>query len=246
MVKKEPKTSSSKICEEIKESSGTKVHPRTVRRVLKNEGYNARVCRKKPFISKVNQKKRLDFAKEFLNHPQSFWNNVLFSDERKFCVYRSDGRVVVWRKAGSELRQKILRTPVKHGGGAVMVWGCMAASGVGELVFIDEIMKKKKLYLKILKENLRKSAENLNLGNDFYFQQDNDPKHTAEMVRLWILYNSPHTLKTPLQSPDINPIEHLWDVLDKRVREHYMTSKRQLKELVQAEWKNTGTDVTRT
>jgi transposase len=235
IVEKEPKASSSKVRAELLEFSGKEVHSRTVRRVLNKAQYNARVCRKKPLISKVNQAKRLSFAKEYQKHSIIFWDKVLFSDESKFNVYRSDGRVMVWRKPGTELQKKHIQATVKHGGSSVMVWGCMAASGVGELVFIDGIMKKEQ-YLNILKQNMKKSAEKLGIGNDFYFQQDNDPKHTAEVVRLWLLYNTPHQLKTPPQSPDMNPIEHLWDVLDRRVRQHHITSQKQLKEILRDEW----------
>lgn len=84
----------------------------------------------------------------------------------------------------------------------------------------------------------------MGLADDFYFQQDNDPKHTAEIVRLWIVYHTPHTLKTPPQSPDLNPIEHLWDELGRRMRQHSITSKTQLKERLLQEWQNIGLEVT--
>ncbi|KAH8419574.1 hypothetical protein KR222_006966, partial [Zaprionus bogoriensis] len=68
---------------------------------------------------------------------------------------------------------------VKHGGGNVMVWGCMAASGVGNLVFIDEKMDKT-VFLNILKENLMPSVHKLGLSDERWsFQQDNDPKHSS-------------------------------------------------------------------
>ncbi|GFS75483.1 uncharacterized protein TNCV_1640891 [Trichonephila clavipes] len=75
-------------------------------------------------------------------------------------------------------------------------------------------------YINTLKENLKQNAQDLNLGDDFWFQQDNDPKHTAHNVKLWLLYNIKNQLRSPPQSPDLNPIEHLWDLLERKIRQH--------------------------
>ncbi|KAJ4447687.1 hypothetical protein ANN_09695 [Periplaneta americana] len=64
---------------------------------------------------------------------------LFFSDENKFNVFGSDGRQMVWRKPKEEMKTKNLRATVKHGRGNVMIWGCMSASVVGELVFIEDI-----------------------------------------------------------------------------------------------------------
>ncbi|GFX80947.1 transposable element Tc1 transposase [Trichonephila clavipes] len=85
----------------------------------------------------------------------------------------------------------------------------MAATGVGNLVIIDGIMKQYS-YLNTLKNNLSLSASKLELDEFFTFQQDNEPKHTARVVREWLLYNGRKQVKTPPQSSDFNPIEHLW------------------------------------
>ena len=95
-----------------------------------------------------------------------------------------------------------------------MVWGCMGASGVGNLAIIEGILDKYKC-MQILQDNLVQSAGKLGLEGNFHFQQDNDPKHTAYIVKHWIIYNVPHILETPPRSPDINPIEHLWAEIDR-------------------------------
>ncbi|GFW81564.1 transposable element Tcb1 transposase [Trichonephila clavipes] len=59
---------------------------------------------------------------------------------------------------------------------------------------------------------------------------DNDgPKHTARVVREWLLYNVRKQVKNPLQSPDLNPIEHLWDYLDRQIRKQEIKTKNDLK-----------------
>ncbi|KAK3570047.1 hypothetical protein QTP86_009593 [Hemibagrus guttatus] len=71
---------------------------------------------------------------------------------------------------------------VKHGGGHIMLWGCFSASGTGNLVKVDGIMKKED-YLKILVENLVASAHKLNLPENWTHQQNNDLEHTARVVK---------------------------------------------------------------
>ncbi len=69
--------------------------------------------------------------------PSQFWNNILWRDETKINLYQSDGKRRVWRRKGTAHDPKHTTSSVKHGGGSVMAWACMAASGTGSLVFID-------------------------------------------------------------------------------------------------------------
>ena len=130
--------------------------------MLKKEGFNGRVSRKKPYINEINRRRRLQFAREHVDKEKSWWDNVIFADESKFNVFGSDGQQYVWRKKNEELAKKNLLPTVKHGGGNVMVWGCMAAGGVGELVFIDRKMDQH-VYLNIKRNNLIQSAESLGI-----------------------------------------------------------------------------------
>ena len=237
MVKENPRISAAKIVGNVKNMFGKDIHKDTIRKHLKKSGYHGRVARRKPYISETNRKKRVAFAKEYINKPLEFWNRVIFSDESKYCIFGIKGRQIVWRKNSTAFDKENLIPTVKHGAGGVLVWGCMGANGVGNLHFIENIMDHK-TYIDILKENLQSSADKIDLGNDFWFQQDNDPKHTAHNTKLWLLYNVKKQLCTPPQSPDLNPIEHLWDLLEKKIRLHQISSKQMLKEVLLREWEN--------
>ena len=56
---------------------------------------------------------------------------VLFSDESKFNLVGSDGHLWCWRRPGEEFDSCFTKKVVKHGGGNIMVWGCLTAKGVG-------------------------------------------------------------------------------------------------------------------
>ncbi|GFS71123.1 transposable element Tc1 transposase [Trichonephila clavipes] len=184
-IRLNPRLRASQIANYIRERFKKTLHEDTIRKILKKAGYHGRVARKKPHILAVNRQKRLDFANAHVNKPPQFWEKVLFSDESKFCIFGINARMLVWRKQGTALEKENLVPiyTVKYGGGGVMVWGCMAANGVGRLTFIDSTFNHMGC-INILKENLKQSAQDLNLGDDFWFQQDNDPKHTAHNVKL--------------------------------------------------------------
>ncbi|GFV42393.1 tc1-like transposase protein [Trichonephila clavipes] len=107
--------------------------------------------------------------------------------------------------------------PLHFGGGSAMIWGYMASKGVGNLCFTDGIMTAR-THTAVLRENLPQSAIKLGISNSYYFQQDKDPKHTAGITRMRLLYHVPRKFATPPRSPDLNPLENLWNSLDLKIR----------------------------
>ena len=113
---------------------------------------------------------------------------MLWSDESKFNLFGSDGKVVVWRSPKEEFEPECTIPTVKHGSGNVKCWSCFSSSDVDSLIFIDGNMTGGS-YREILENNLLKSVEKLGMSHDWIFQHDNDPKHRAAIVANWMNRN---------------------------------------------------------
>ena len=111
------------------------------------------------------------------------WRAVNFSDESVFHVFGSDGIEWCWRKPGEWLDPWFTKKKVKPSGGKVTVWGMITAQGVVHIVRIEGNLNKE-LYCEILQDDVLGSYHDLQLDyHDYYFQQDNNPKHTAKIVQ---------------------------------------------------------------
>lgn len=211
-IKIKPDTSSS----EIKEQLNLNVSTKTIRRRLRENNFQSRVSIRKPMISAKNKKKRLEFAKNHIDKPISFWKNVIWSDESKFELVGKKKRRKIWRKTGEALLDKHTTKTVKFGGGSIMVWGCFSWHSIGNLHKIDGIMDARH-YIRILEKNLEESATKMNIGDQYIFMQDNDPKHTAGVTKRFFERKAINLMDWPPQSADLNPIENLWSMLDSKV-----------------------------
>ncbi len=226
--------SSLHLSKEVESQTGVTISRDTIRCTLQKNGMHGCRPRKKPLLKPRHKKNGLEFARAYADKDEDYWDSILWSDETKINVFGTDGFKTVWRRKGEEYKEKCMVPTVKHGGGSVLMWGCMSAAGVGELHFIDGIMNSQ-MYCSILKDKMLPSLRAL--GRRALFQHDNDPKHTSKATVGFLKKNRVKVIQWPSMSPDLNPIEHLWGILKRQVEHHSPSSIQSLKEVILEEWK---------
>ncbi len=115
-----------------------------------------------------------------------------------------------------------------------MSWS--GAAGTGEIQFIEGTMNAN-MYGDILKQSMIPSLRRL--CRRAVFQHDNDPKHTSKTPTALLKKLRVKVMDWPHVSPDLNHIEHLWGILERKVVERKVSNIHQLCDIVMEEWKRT-------
>ncbi|CAK9806963.1 Transposable element Tc1 transposase [Anthophora quadrimaculata] len=238
--KRDRKLTAPEIRSEVNQSRDNPISLTTVKRRLRDANLFGRVAIRKPLLRPINKKKRLQWARRHESWTIEDWKKVLWTDESKFEIFGSKRRVFVRRSNKEKMLEQCAIPTVKHDGGSVMVWGCVSMTSVGDLIRIDEKMNKE-MYKRILEQHAIPSGYRL-IGRGFILQQDNDPKHSYKLCREYVEHlQEEENLKNmiwPPQSPDLSPIELLWEELDRNVRQHCPSSKEHMWRLLNECWKN--------
>ncbi|CAH2007245.1 unnamed protein product [Acanthoscelides obtectus] len=129
------------------------------------------------------------------------WNSIVFSDESRFCLGMHDGDVF------------FVERHVHHTVG-VMVWGAIAYGSRSPLIFIRGNMNAQRYIHEVLEPHLLPYLDTL---ADPTFQQDNARPHVARVTIDFFQHNDVTLLPWPPRSPDLSPIEHVWDMMGRRL-----------------------------
>lgn len=219
----------------LQQATGVNVSERTVRRRLRGVQLFSRRPATGPRLEPLHRRARLHFALLHQQWTQQQWQAVLFTDEKRFGLRSPDGRERVWRRAGERFSPITFSSRTAFDGGSVMAWAGVSTDARTELYVIENgTLTADRYIMEVLENHVVPFAPFV--GDGFYLIHDNARAHTARCVQQYLHAVGINTLNWPARSPDLNPIEHVWDMLARNVRQRAPETLQQLRVMLHEEW----------
>jgi hypothetical protein len=162
-------------------------------------------------LSARNQAKRLKFCQEMLQWDDEQLGRILWSDETKVKA-RPNGEIVFYRAPrnhGKYIQHRSTNSP------GIMFWGCISRQAYGPLHSVEGTMNGD-VYLDLLKRIVVPEIEASPVP--LVYQQDNAPCHKRRDVLTFLASQNFQTLEWPAQSPDLSPIEWIWNCIKQKMK----------------------------
>ena len=118
-----------------------------------------------------------------------------------------------------------------------MVWAGISHVGKTNLIILNGNLNAQRYRDEILAPVV---IPYIQANHNAIFQQDNARPHTARLTTQFLQANNVNVMDWPSKSPDLSPIEQIWDLLDRRVRQRPAQPQtlRQLEQALRHEWQN--------
>ncbi|KFM57765.1 Transposable element Tcb2 transposase, partial [Stegodyphus mimosarum] len=210
------KATARQLSSELAAATGTVASRQTIYRRLNEKGLYARKPRVCVLLSSQKKRDRFNWCKEHQNWTEHQWSHVLFTDESRFSLTGDSKRVYIWRESGTRNDPSNIVERDRFGSGGVMVWGGIMIDGRTPLhvfssgsvtgqIYRDEVLDP---YVRLFRGAY---------GPDFLFMDDNARPHRANLVDEFLESEDIKRIPWPPNSPDLNPIENLWDYLGRAI-----------------------------
>lgn len=236
-------SSARSLATSFRDASHHALSDQTIRNRLHEAGMHARRPAARPILSQRHREARLSFSQEHVGWSMDQWAPVLFTDESRFNLSNNDRRVRVWRRAGERFADCNVVEYDRYGGGSVMVWGGICLNGHTDLVVLDRGSITGMRYVEEVLHPVVRLFHGA-IGENFLLMHDNARPHIATVVREYLESLGIEAMDWPARSPDLNPIEHAWDMLGRRIqrRQPAPTTVRELEVALVEEWESIPQD----
>ena len=236
LLKRRATSSLRGVAKRMRTEHGVSVTKSTIARIAHAEGLVYRRRKKKPLLTDAHKVARLRFARH--RRPRGFCSRVMWSDEASFALFSSTKGE--WVEEGEEAEpHETVKWPPR-----IRVWAAISSKGKTPLVRIPKNMKAEEFETLLVEKLIPLMCDAIGGGpEDFVFMQDGDGTHTAKIVRKRLENEGiDQLLPWPPHSPDLNPIENAWSIIERYLETVHPTSDRGLWEAMQDAWEKIDQD----
>ncbi|GFX43234.1 transposable element Tcb1 transposase [Trichonephila clavipes] len=236
-AKRNRRTTAQQVANQFLAASGKQISRKTVARRLRGGGLYARrpvVCVP---LTRQHRNARLQWCREHHNWTELDWTCVLFSDESRFSLSSDCRRQLILRESGTAYRPENIQEKDRYPTCSIMVWAGIMINGRTRLHGVANGTMTGQRYIdEVLFPHIRlfRGA----VGDKFVFMDDNATCHRTLAVQDCLDSEGIQRLVWPARSPDLNPIENVWDALGRQVagRNYPPTNKNTLIRALTEEW----------